>query len=1062
MGDSQLQLSFFGPPRVVVHGRLFVTNRRKDLALLAYLAVTGENHQREALATLFWPEKDQASALSNLRKALSRLKKNPGYIDISRTAVQLQPGYQLDITIFQEHIAATRITPDSQTDKWLEKAVALYRGPFLAGLALRDTPRFDEWQRYWEHFLREKMAGALQWLIENHGRHQEWEMAIQYAQQWLLLDPLHEVAHHQLIKLYAHTGHTTKALEQYERCHHLLHTEMGIEPQEETILLYQQIKKTNHLSVAFPFTINGIPPTRSLPPSSRIPFRPNPLFVGRTAELRQLVTLFNAERSLVAGCTIAITGLGGVGKTQLAVEFAHRHGHRFPGGVFWLSFADPEAIPLEVAACGGANALALQPGYDELSLSEQVKMVQRAWQEPLPRLLIFDNCTDHALLTQWRPASGGCCILLTSRNSRWHPDLAVTTLPLSILERSASITLLQQFVSDMTHSQANAIAAELGDLPLALHLAGRFLGRYSHTIAPDTYLAQLRPPTLLKHPSLTGHGETYSPTAHETHIGRTFTLSYQQLHSTQAVDRMALQLLARAAYFAPGEPIPRALLFAGLSLPADDLKGPLLSEDGLVRLLQLGLLEERDTETLWIHRLLAKFVRDMMPDLAPQQAAERALLATLSQRLDNTGYMGKLDLLAPHLWAMTQAARPRADEQAAALCNWLGIHLREVGDYTVARPYLEDALAIRRTLYGDHHPDTAQSLNNLGWLLFRIGQYRVARAHLEHALTVRRTLLGKNHPDTAQSLNNLGWLLWKQGELHAARPLLERALAVRQQCLGEDHPETARSYNSLAGLLWAQAAYGYARPLLKRALAIREQRLGPTHPRTADSLNNFGLLLKTQRDYAGARPYLQRALAIREKQLGPTHLHTAYSLHNLGALLQLQGDYTAARPYLERALAIREQKLGTHHPDTAYSLNELGMLLTHAGEWMAAQALLHKALCIRSNVLGSEHPDTAESLHNLGCLLLSQGDCADAHSHLQQALAIREQRLGPDHPQTADTLYHLGKLFQTLGENKQTRSLLTRALTIFWQTLGPDHDKTQAVQTALDSLTITVHSKSEV
>jgi hypothetical protein len=301
--------------------------------------------------------------------------------------------------------------------------------------------------------------------------------------------------------------------------------------------------------------LETIPDPAPLPEGSRMPLRRNPLFVGRTADLHALATALKGGDTAAIGQTAAASGLGGIGKTQLASEFVHRYGQYFAGGVFWLSFADPAAVPTEIAACGGPGALALHPEFHTLPIADQVSLVQAAWQSPLPRLLVFDNCEDEALLAQWRPPHGGCRVLVTSRRVQWETTLGVRTLPLGILQRGESLALLRHHRPDLPADDAdlNAIAAELGDLPLALHLAGSFLARYRQVVTPATYLSQLRQPDLLKHPSLQGRQLTrdLSPTQHEQHVARTFALSYDRLHLADPTDASALALLALCRALGP-------------------------------------------------------------------------------------------------------------------------------------------------------------------------------------------------------------------------------------------------------------------------------------------------------------------------------------------------------------------------------------------------------------------------------------------------------------------------------------------------------------------------------
>lgn len=236
--------------------------------------------------------------------------------------------------------------------------------------------------------------------------------------------------------------------------------------------------------------LDDVPTPAPLPRGSRMPLSPNALFVGRDAQLRTLAAALQRGSSCVIA---AATGLGGVGKSQLAAEFAHRYGQYFAGGVFWLSFADPAGVLTEVAASGTGLGL---PGWEALPLPAQAARVRELWHAPLPRLLVFDNCEDEALLDAWRPTSGGARVLITSRRPYWDPTLGVQALPLDVLARPQSIALLRGFRPELPAAAADldALAAELGDLPLALHLAGSTLRRYAHALSPAQYLARLRAP----------------------------------------------------------------------------------------------------------------------------------------------------------------------------------------------------------------------------------------------------------------------------------------------------------------------------------------------------------------------------------------------------------------------------------------------------------------------------------------------------------------------------------------------------------------------------------------
>ena len=709
-------------------------------------------------------------------------------------------------------------------------------------------------------------------------------------------------------------------------------------------------------------TTDALPDRGPLPAGSRMPLAPNPLFVGRGDELVHVAAALRGGDTTVAlGHVVASTGLGGLGKTQLAVEVVHRYGRFFAGGVFWLSFASADEIPLQVAACSGSGAVGLEADVASRPLGERVKVVMGAWQSAMPRLLVFDNCEEESLLEQWRPTSGGCRVLVTSRRAHWSPTLGVTALALDLLPRADSIALLRRYRPDLAGGEPglDAIADELGDLPLALHLAGRYLLAYRAEVGVDDYLAELERPALIGHASLLGVGldGSPSPTRHVQSLAQTFALCLGRLDREREVDRVAIALLARMAWMAPGEAVPRDLL--GRTLEG---VGPRQRADGLRRLGAVGLVEE-GADWLRLHRLLVHFVRQGGLDPDAQPAVARALVSCGKDAWQ--GLLTGLALAAviPHLVDVAAAAvAGTGDERGAAeLCTAAGRALRTAGDLRAARPWYERALAVRERVLGPADPDTAESLNNLGGLLWDQGELAAARRLLERALAVRERVLGLDHPDTAEGLNNLGGLLWDQGELISARLLLERALAIWERVLGPDHAHSAIGLGNLGVVLQGQGELVAARPLLERALAIRERALGPDHPLTAQSLNNLAMLLRAQGAPAAARPLLERALAIRERVLGPDHPDTAMGRNNLGVLLRDQGELDAAGPFFERALAIREHVLGPDHPLTATSLYGLGLLRRARGELDAARQFLERALTIRERVLGSDHPDTVNA-----------------------------------------------------------------------------------------------------
>jgi hypothetical protein len=486
--------------------------------------------------------------------------------------------------------------------------------------------------------------------------------------------------------------------------------------------------------------LDTVPDLAGVPAGSRMPFSRNRLFVGRENDLRALAAALKAGGAAAVGQSPAVTGGGGVGKTQLASEFVYRYGQYFAAGVFWLNLSDAESVPVEVAACGGPTGMNLHPEFDQLPLDTQVGMVAAEWANALPRLLVFDNCEAELLLEMWRPRGGGCRVLVTTRRGEWSEALGVETLPLGTLPRPESIALLREHRSDLDNDDPDldAIAHELGDLPLALHLAGNYLHRYRLAPFgdPAAYLKAIRRPDILGHRSLTVGGET--PVGHEQHVARTFAVSYERLDGEAPEDILARSALARAAWFAPGEPIPPFLLRRSLAVDESDEDGMLCYEDGLARLVGLGLVERGAAGETVLHRLVAAFVQGRVvydrttaaavvvllrlvasfvrgrtaDDRAALTAVEEAVAGAASEQ-NQAGVPGSLLAWQPHLRAVAERARKDRSRHAGWLLSEVGNHLRMVADLDGAKTAYEQSLAIYQATSGPNHPNVATAVNNL-------------------------------------------------------------------------------------------------------------------------------------------------------------------------------------------------------------------------------------------------------------------------------------------------------------------------------------------------------------
>lgn len=839
--------------------------------------------------------------------------------------------------------------------------------------------------------------------------------------------------------------------------------------------------------------LDRVPEVTPPPPGSKgLPIDPNPLFVGREEYLKALAAAVRAEGSGAGRVkTICVSGIGGVGKTQLASEFAHRYGKFFRGGVYWLNLSNPGAAAEEIAGCGGAGAMELRSDFDRLPLEDQVRAVKTTWLNELPRLLVLDNCEDAPTLRACRPTTGGCRVLLTSRGAFVDPALAVASFELDVLDREQSVELLRSRTPGVRLEEADlaTVAEELGDLPLALDLAGRYLYEYSGLISASGYVEELRAVELVEHPSLR-RSEGYSPTDHELDVGRTFVVSYQRLNRIDPTDLVAIRLLTRAARFAPGEPIERNLLLATLGDADESEEGSgeqvpdaYRRVDALRRLTGLGLVGESEAGLVRMHRLVASFARREVEDGEAQVDVARTVAnEAMDAARDNRPV--KLTGLLPHLRHVTGALEVREDEVAYHARFALGSALLSLGSYAEAVPLLESVVGFNTERLGATAWVTMRQRNDLGVAMNRSGDSEGALRVYEAVLEDQERELGPNDIDVASTLNNIGALLRDQGRFGEVLPIYERALDIRTNALGWEHRDTAESLYNMGALMMDFERYNEAWPFLRGALEITENVMGRDHLNNVGPLLKMGFLRRREGDYTEARRLYERALEIREDALPPEHRDVGGSLYDLGTLLAEQAAYEEAQLRLERALEISLGEYGEDHDvtgmtidalagvmiargdlDTALSLHEreltiaertrdegdpqiarcltyVAYVLVLQGRYPEAQQLLERAVRIFEEAFGETHPATAGALDSLANVLCAQSLYEEARPLCERALATRQQTLGQEHLDTAVSMNNLASLLRNMGLVAEALPYQEQALTIFQATLGQNHPNT--------------------
>jgi predicted ATPase/DNA-binding SARP family transcriptional activator len=878
---THLTLHLLGPPSVAIDGQEIRISRRKALALLAYLAVTDQSHTRDALATLFWPEQDQSRARNSLRGALVTLRKalGEGWLEADRENVGLWShpelvegadpstgsgrGFWLDVGEFQKQLVECQThghPPDEVCPgciPLLAGAAELYRGDFMAGFTLPDSPAFDEWQYFQSESLRDDLAGALERLAYGHSAQGEFEPAIAHARRWVALDALNEPAHRVLMQLYAWSGQRAAAVAQYAACQRILAEELGAPPDEATTQLYQAI----------------VDKTEQSPPTERIAIAPKhnlpaqrTSFVGREREIAEITRLLETSRLLT------LTGPPGTGKTRLSLQVAAGVVDQYADGIFFVDLApisDPRLVADVIAHVLGVRESGGQPP------EEALKMYVRD-----SRLLLlldnFEQIIDAApLVGELLSAAPGLKALVTSREALCVygeqeypvPPLAVPDLeyvePLSRLSQIEAVDLFAQRARAVrpdfrvTEGDAAAVAeicVRLDGLPLAIELAAA--------------RSKLLPPQLMRERLGNRLGDlTRGP---RDLPARQRTLRGAIDWSCDLLDPEEKRLFARLAVFQGGRTVEAVQAVCGQGLSVDTL-------DGLESLLNKSLLRQ-DTGSGGEPRFV---MLEMLHEYAREQLEESGETEE-QQRRHAEYFLALAERAAPELRRTRQVywfarLRDEHNNMRTALAWSLGRTAQADSELGLR---LADAL--RDFWFFEGH-----STEGLAW---------TTRA-LETSLDALPTLRGR-------ALNAAGLMCYDRGDHEQGEVYNREALAL------------LRDAGDKAGSAWALAflsVHALASPgECEKGIALCEEALAlfrglDDTPGITQTLIALGELSRLDGDYERAGRAYEECLAIA-RRVGDK-MSEAKALGNLGYVAQHRGEYVLAGDLITAALT-RERELG--------------------------------------------------------------------------------------------------------------------------------------------------------
>ena len=579
-------------------------------------------------------------------------------------------------------------------------------------------------------------------------------------------------------------------------------------------------------------------------------------FVGRDEDLTNLHTqIQKSDRIAIT----AIQGMGGIGKTELALQYATHHlqQNTYPGGVCWFSVRD---LDLGTQLMPFARTWFGITPPEDVDLPAQAQYCWQRWRQG-EVLLILDDVTGYDAIKPYLPPNHlRFKVLLTTRR---YLGQSFRQVSIDVLSEAAALDLLRALASperiDRQLTQAQYLCHWLGYLPLGLEMVGSYLAQH-----PDLDLTTLQQRLESKRLQAKALCQCQPDrTASHESVAAAFELSWVDLNESEQHLALILSLYALA-------PIPWELIppwFDGVE--AEDL------EEWHVGLCNRSLLQRLGEHTVQLHQLIHEFFRTKLAQSeSPLDQGGRGDLPALGESESSLFKGGRGDLPDTYCQQIVQIAQqiPTTTTRDQILT------------FTPILPHLIEAATTWLTAVAD---------DNLAWSFIGIarfyegqGAYAQAATWYEECLTVCRDRLGADHPDVAASLNNLAGLYQMQGRYSEAEPLFVQALELKQRLLGADHPDVATSLNDLAGLYQMQGRYSEAEPLHVQALELKQRLLGADHPDVATSLSNLAGLYESQGRYSEAEPLYVQALGILFNRLGEDHPHTQTSLNNFVGLLR--------------------------------------------------------------------------------------------------------------------------------------------------------------------------------
>ena len=796
-------------------------------------------------------------------------------------------------------------------------------------------------------------------------------------------------------------------------------------------------------------------------PFNNLPHKRNPFFTGREEKLNSIKE--NFKKKDIVSLTQSITGLGGVGKTSIALEYAYKKFNDYKT-IWWVN-AESEQTTLDSFRDLGLKKKIIPEDANAAEIIEVVKnwfndSENKSW------LFIYDNA-DADSFSKWfvkyLPQAANGHVIITTR-SNFFPHSEIINIDIFSVNETLSFLKKRTGKNGQGYSDdlAEVLAERLQYLPLALEQAAAYIEQTPDTTYQD-YIDLIE-----KYGTNIFKTKNYLVDYAST-IAITWKISMDKITNGSAV-----QMFNMCAYFAPVK-IPVDIFIRGNEdLPADlknNIADDVARNDIIRDLTRYSLLSceidngisSDENRVLYMHRLLQEVVQRSFAENT--EWLENSLLViahSINWKKGEKSSVESFKIEYPHAIAVAEkSAVACADNEeyyeiSGMVFNAVGQLLSDIGSPNNALKYFSKGLNICLNIHCEEHADAATAYNNIGYIYRELGQPKIALEHYQKALAILKNIYGEEHPHIAASYNNIGYIHNTMGEPKTALFFYDKALEMREKINGKGHLDNISLYSNIGTIYSRMGEMDMALDYYFQGLKIREETYGVEHVDTAMSYNNIGAIYADSGRPQKAIEYYNKALLVYERVYGKEDIKVAVLYSNIGDVYRVSSKFDEAMKYYMDSLKINKRVYGNAHPNTATIYNNIAALYANQSEFEKSLDYHKKALRIRINILGEQNTDTAISYNNIGEVYRSLKKTNKALNYFTQALSIFESIHGKEQIFTATIYNNFAAVYADTGKPEKALEYFNKALVILENIYGEEQIHTATTYNNMALIYITM------